>query len=82
MRNINSEKINFLTAAKELGCFCLSMSAILLSMCFPVVELQLLGIAIIAGIKWSMQGRNERTIIIMRGGVENVGSSEIIQVKR
>ena len=81
MRNINSEKTSFLTVVKEFRYFCLSMTAILLSMLFPIAEYQLLGIAIIAGLKWIMQGRNERTIIIMKGGVENVGSSEIIQTR-
>jgi len=81
MRNINPEKMSFLTVVKEQRYFCLSTTAILLSMLFPVVEFQLLGIAIIAGLKWAMQGRNERTIIIMKGGVENVGSSEIMQTR-
>jgi len=81
MRNINLEEMSFLTAVKELRYFCLSMTAILLSMLFSVAEFQLLGIAVITGLKWIMQGRNERTIIIMKGGVENVGSSKIIQTR-
>ena len=79
MRNIRLEEMSFLTDVKKLRYFCFSMTAILLSMLFPVVELQLLGIAIITGLKWSMQGRNERTIIIMRGGVENVRGCKIAQ---
>jgi len=81
MRNINSEEMSFLPVVKEQRYFCLSMAAILLSMLFPAVEFQLLAIAMLTGLKWIVQGRNGRTIIIMKGGVENVGSSEIMQTR-
>lgn len=51
---------------KDLKYFWLSMSAILLSLFFPVAEYQFLTIAVITGMKWISDNKNSRIIIIER----------------
>jgi len=53
-------------AVKELRYFILSITSILLSMVFPVVEYQLLTLSIIAGMKWIVESRKEHMIIMER----------------
>ena len=55
------------TLLKQLRYFCLSMTAILLSLIFPVTELQFLVLAIITGAKWIVDGKHTQITIIERG---------------
>ena len=52
---------------KTLRYFCLSMTSILLSLIFPVAELQLLVLSIITGAKWIADSKHSGIIIIERG---------------
>jgi len=48
---VESKNVSVLDVFKQLRYFCLSMIGILLSMCFPAVELQFLVLSIITGAK-------------------------------
>ena len=48
-----------------LGYPCLCFISILLSMCFPVAEKQLITISVITGIKWILTGRNNEVKILI-----------------
>ncbi|MBU2541714.1 MAG: hypothetical protein KJ593_07405 [Candidatus Omnitrophica bacterium] len=52
---------------KTLRYFCLSMTSILLSLIFPIAELQFLVLAIITGAKWITDSKHNGIIIIERG---------------
>jgi hypothetical protein len=70
MRNMVEKNLNFesrklirLSLFNQIRYFCLWISALILSMCFPKVELQLLLISLIAGAKW-IAASNSRNINI------------------
>ena len=52
---------------RQLRYFWLCMAGILLSLCFPVAELQFLALSLITGAKWIAGSKNTRIIIIERG---------------
>lgn len=76
MRNMVEKNLNFesrrlirLSLFNQIRYFCLWILALVLSMCFPKVELQLLLISLIAGAKWIVAGnsRNINIFIEKRG---------------
>ena len=64
-KNIEIRKVAQLKVHKSLRYFAVSMSAILLSMFFPVAEWQLLTISIITGIKWIVDSNSKAIRIIL-----------------
>ena len=51
---------------KELRYFVLSMTALLLSAVFPVVEYQFIALSILTGMKWIVDSRKQHIIIMER----------------
>ncbi|MBN1156549.1 hypothetical protein JXA85_02970 [Candidatus Woesearchaeota archaeon] len=64
-KDVEVSRTRQLQALKPLRYFALSMLSILLSMFFTVVEWQFLSIALITGLKWIADSRNERINIIL-----------------
>ena len=67
-QNLDAEPrvIGLREALKELRYFMLSMTALLLSMLFQVVEWQLITLSIVTGLKWILDSRKAKIIITER----------------
>lgn len=63
-RNLQLKQCGFRELFRPLRFFCLSMAALLLSICFPVAEAQFLVLSVISGIKWIADERASISIII------------------
>jgi len=53
---------------KQTRYLCLSMTALLLSACFPVVDKQFMALSLILGAKWIVAGRTDKINILIRQG--------------
>ncbi len=72
MRRLADKRIQFSTESRSskglpagMGRFFLCLAGLLLSICFPMAEKQFIAIALLAGIRWALTGRNNEVKIII-----------------
>ena len=60
-----SRKSSAISLFKQARYLCLWVMALVLSACFPAVELQFLVLSIITGVKWIVDSRSGKTNIVI-----------------